>query len=470
MPVLLVLMLLRAPASAEDWPRFRGPNGSGVSTSRNVPAEFGPAKNLVWRAPLPPGHSSPVIMGDRIYLTAVDGQRLWTLCLRKSDGKLLWKRECPRPRRDTFDKRNNAASPTPVADRDSVYVFFPEFGLLSYTKDGVERWRTPLGPFDNFYGMGASPILAGDNVVLVCDQTHGSFAIAVSAADGKPRWKQPRKEAVSGHSTPVLYQPEDGPLQVIAPGSFRMEAYQASSGEVLWFVRGLASEMKSVPVVANGTVYINGYNLPENDPGRQVAVQPFTEVLVNDKNHDGVLEKPELPEGRAKQFFEYLDLNHDNKLSEEEWRFFVQGMAAENSLLAIRAGGRGDMTARNTIWKYHRAIPQLPSTLLYDGILYMVSDAGILTTLDPTTGQAHKQARLRNVPDRIFSSPVAADGKIYFLTEAGVAVVLKAGTDHEILAVNNLDEDTYATPAISDGNLFIRTTQALYDFALPPVR
>jgi outer membrane protein assembly factor BamB len=459
-------ILLAHLLQGQDWPRFRGPNGTGVSETRNLPAEFGPGKHLLWRAPLGKGHSSPVVARDRVYVTAEEQEKLFTLCLRLADGKLLWKRESPRSRREALDRRNNAASPTPAADENGVFVFFPDYGLLHYTRGGVETWRLPLGPFDNFYGMGASPILAGDNIVLVCDQKRASFIMAVGKSDGKTRWKQPRPEAVSGHSTPVLWRESGGPLAVIAPGSFRMDAYQAQTGEPLWFVRGLASEMKSVPVAANGVIYINGYNLPENDPGRQIAVPPFAEMLGGDRNKDGVLERDELPEGRAKQFFPYLDLDHSGKLDESEWRLFSQSLAAENGLLAIRAGGRGDVTATHTQWKFHRSIPQLPSALLYEGVLYMVNDNGILTTLDPATGAPHKQARLRNASDRVFASPVAADGKVYFVTESGVVIVKKPGAEQETLAVNDLGEDVYATPAIAAERILIRSAATLWAFGL----
>lgn len=457
-PVSLAL-LAAVLAPGADWDRFRGPNGSGVSTASGLPTQFGPGRNEVWKTRLGLGHSSPVLAGDRIYVTGVEGEALLTYCLRAADGAVLWKRQAPRPRRDRFDKRNNAASPTPVAEAAHVYVFFPEFGLLSYTREGKERWRLPLGPFDNFYGMGASPILAGDLVVLVCDQTRNSFVIATGKDDGRVRWRQARPEAISGHSTPVLYRPAGGPLQILAPGSFRMDAYQAATGESLWHAGGLASEMKSVPVVDGDTVFINGYNLPENDPGRQVAVPEFGEMMRQDRNGNGRLEKDEAPEGRLRTFFAYLDLDHNGSVDGEEWRFYQQSMAAENGLLAIRAGG----TIR---WKYHRSIPQLPSTLLYQGILYMVGDNGVLTVLDPGTGAVSFQGRLRPVSDRIYASPVAAGGRLYFVTEAGVVVVRKPGAAHELLAVNELGEEVYATPAIGPGRLYVRTTQGLWAFGI----
>ncbi|MBL8175748.1 MAG: PQQ-binding-like beta-propeller repeat protein [Bryobacterales bacterium] len=456
MLLLVALVLSAGCLRADDWLRFRGPNGTGVSAERGLSGDLSPAKRL-WRVAVAPGHSSPVVRGDRIFLTGIEDDRLVTFCLRRKDGALLWKKEAPRARREIFDKRNNAASPTVTAEDGNLYVFFPEFGLLSYTVEGKERWRLPLGPFDNFYGMGASPIVAGDNIILICDQSRGSFAVGVGKEDGKVKWRQARAEAVSGHSTPVVYRKGQGPLTVLAPGSFRMDAYQASTGELLWHAKGLASEMKSVPVVDGDRIYINGYNLPENDPGRQIPVSPFAEMIRYDRNANGGLEKEEMPEGRAKSFFEYLDLNRDQKLDGEEWQLFAQGMAAENSLLAIEPGGK-------VVWKVHRAIPQLPSTLLYEGVLYMISDGGILSTLDPKDGALHKQGRLRAAPDRMYASPVAGDGKIYFVTQAGVAVVMAAGPEQRTLSVADLEEEVYATPAISGGMIFIRTSQALHAF------
>ncbi|MBI3209538.1 MAG: PQQ-binding-like beta-propeller repeat protein [Candidatus Solibacter usitatus] len=460
MRAVLAGLLLAAFSCAEDWPRFRGPNGSGVAASSGLPSELGPTKNLLWRVDTPPGHSSPIVYGDRVFFTGIEKDRLVTLCLRSQDGALLWKRECPRLRRDTIDKRNNAASPTPVAGDGAVYVFFQEFGLISYTLDGGERWRLPLGPFDNFYGMGASPIVAGSTIVLVCDQKRGSFVLAVDKNKGTERWRRSRPEAVSGHSTPVLYQAKGGPLQVIAPGSFRMNSYQAETGEPLWHADGLASEMKSVPVVDGDVVYINGYNMPDNDPGKHVAVPDFAAMRKFDGNNNGFLERAELPEGPAKKFLEYIDMDGDGRLDAEEWEMYRKSMAAENALLAINSAGR-------VLWKFHRSIPQLPSTVLYGGILYMISDGGILTSLDPKTGEAFAQTRLRTAADKIYASPVAADGKVFFVTEGGVIAVRKAGKEHSLLSTTDLEEPVYATPAIAGGRIFIRSTRSLFCFGLP---
>jgi outer membrane protein assembly factor BamB len=444
---------------AGDWTRFRGPNGSGVAETA-IPAEFGPERNVVWKIALPPGHSSPVLSGDSVFVTAYEGADLLTLCLDRATGREKWRRAAPRPRKETYDKRNSPASASPVLDAEAVYVFFGDFGLLSYDLRGRERWRLPLGPFDNIYGMGASPVLAGNSVVLICDQSRGSFAVGVDKKTGQEKWRRPRPEALSGHATPAVV----GKL-VIAPASFRVDAYDADSGEIVWYAKGLASEMKSVPVVVGDTVYISGYNTPENDPGKQVKIPDFAEMIAKyDTDNDGKLTKDEVPDAKTKAYFPYQDLDGDGKLDAAEWKGYQAVMAAENGLLAFRLGGQGDQTTKGLRWKYQRSVPQLPSVLHYRGVLYMLNDSGVLTTLDPATGQAHKTARLRGAADSYYASPVAADGKIVFVSRTGKLTVLEAGAEQKQLSTAELDDEVFATPAIADGRLYLRTRAALYCF------
>jgi outer membrane protein assembly factor BamB len=464
MPFLALVLILAAPAG-DDWPRFRGPNGGGVQDAARLPAQLGATKNVVWKTALPPGYSSPVVSGDTVFLTAFEGDKLLTIALDRGSGQERWRRESPRVRTEKLDRRNGPASPTPVADGANVYVFFADYGLISYTSAGDERWRTPLGPFNNVYGMGASPVLAGDLVVLVCDQNRGSFAAGFRQSDGREVWRTPRPEALSGHSTPIVYDPPGGPLQVIAPGSFRMDSYAVATGESVSWVNGLPGEMKSGPVLAGDTVYVNGFSTPDNDPGRQVIVPPFAEVLAKqDANRDGKIALAEAPDDRTRQYFVFIDLDEDGAADAAEWRIWSAGSASENGLLAFRAGGRGDLTGKNLRWRYSRSVPQLPTTLVYRGVVYMINDGGILTTFDAATGQVKNQARLRGAVDHYYASPVAGDGKVYILSQSGVAVVLDAARDQAILSVGELDDEVYATPAIAGGRIFVRTRSALYCF------
>ena len=163
--IVLCALALTAGLSARaepDWSRFRGPNGSGISTATNVPTEFGPQKNLLWRLPLPNGRSSPILQGDRLYLTALRAETLVTLAVDRNSGKILWERSAPQVKTKVVDKRNNPASPSPAVEANGIYVFFPDYGLIAYDRNGKEQWTMPLGPFNNIYGMGASPVIVGD--------------------------------------------------------------------------------------------------------------------------------------------------------------------------------------------------------------------------------------------------------------------------------------------------------------------
>jgi outer membrane protein assembly factor BamB len=465
MSISLQVFLVWFSLMATDWDRFRGPNGSGVNEAHGLPVEFGVDKNMRWRTAVPPGHSSPILVGDRIFLTAYEGDKLLTFSLDRATGKILWRREAPRTRVSKIDNRNSPASPTPASDGKNVYVSFGDYGMISYGFDGNERWHVPLGPFTNVYGMGASPVVVDDEVVLVCDQSKDSYIAAFALVDGKMRWKTARPEALSGHSTPSILKDANGKSLIVAPASFRMDVYSAATGEIVWFMHGLASEMKSVPVIDGDTIYINGYNTPENDPGKQVAIAPFEEVLKKyDANGDGKISKDEAPDQRTKTLFPYIDLNQDGVMDADEWKMYAAVMAATNSLMRIKAGSHGDVSTTAVEWQFHKSIPQLPSVVLYRGVIYMINDGGVLTTLDAKTGEVFKQARLRAVSDKYFASPVAADGKIYFAAHSGVVAVLKAGGDQELLAANKLDEDIYATPAIADGRIYVRTVSFLYCF------
>src|SRR5262245_30732567 len=427
----LLAFVLGSPLIAADapgWSRFRGPNGSGVSEAAKVPIEFGPGKNLIWRLPLPQGHSSPIVYGNRIYLTGFRGDALMTIAIDRTAGTILWQREAPQVKTRIVDKRNNPASPSPAVDDSSVYVFFPDYGLIAYDTAGKQRWTMPLGPFTNIYGMGASPIVVGDLLVLACDQSVGSFIMALNKRTGRVVWKTDRPEAKSGHSTPILWRGPDGNDQILLPGSFLLTAYDVATGRKLWWVGGLSFEMKSTPVIGGDTIYVNGYGAPVNDPGNKITV-PSADVVwpAADADGNGVLSKAEFPKYTPAFWFDVADLDQNGSLSRDEWAYYRAALESENGMLAIRLGGSGDMTDKAIRWKYQRTVPQLPSPLLYRGVLYMINDNGIVTSLDPETGAVIKQGRLTGAPGPHFASPVAADGHIFFTSEAGAVIVVAPG-------------------------------------------
>jgi len=467
----LLALVLATFISGEEWSQFRGPNGSGVSATTGLPETFGPAKNVIWKTALPAGHSSPVLTKDRIFVTAFDKEKLLVICLDRASGKILWQKDVPRIQTGRLQNVNGPASPSPVTDGSNVYVFFQDYGLLSYDANGNMRWKVPLGPFNMFYGFGASPILVDDKVILPVDQDYpSSYLIAIDKNSGHVRWKVERPVVISGYSTPIVYQPKQGPKQIVVPESFQLSAYSVADGKRVWWVRGLACEMKSIASQDGEYLYINGWGFPQNQPGRQIPTISFEEALARyDKDNDKKITKAEAigdtpMDKMVNGAFEAFDTNRDEKLDAKDWEVFRAMMSSENGLLAIKMGGQGDQTATAIRWRYTKPVPQVPSTLLYKGVLYMINDSGILLSFDPATGNVIKQGRLHGAIDKYFSSPVAADDKVFLIGQGGQVSVLKAAGDWEVLAVNELDDECFATPAIADGRLYIRTRSALYAF------
>ena len=472
--ILVVATAVSFAASDTDWSRFRGPNGTGISNTSGLPAEFGPDKNVVWKTTVPSGHSSPVLTDTRIFMTGAEGQKLFVLALDRATGKELWRQEVPRRNSERLENVNGPASPSPVTDGERVFAFFQSFGLIGFTADGKELWRMPLGPFNMFYGFGASPILVDGTLILPVDQDTGSYLLGVDPKTGKQRYKIDRPGVISGYSTPTVYQPKDGGKQILIPESFQLSAYDARDGRRVWWVRGLACEMKSVVSIEGDTAWINGWGFPQNQPGTQVPTIPFEEGLkVYDKNKDGVIAEDEVTGGppaldkilSPKYGFPAFDGNRNHQLDAGEWGVMRSMLAAENGLLAIKLGGKGDVTEGAIKWKYQRPVPQVPSTLVYKGVLFMVNDSGILLSIDPNTGNVIKQGRLKGAIDKYFASPVGADGKVFLVSQDGTASVVDAKGEWEILSVNPLGDEVFATPAIADGKIYLRTKSTLYAFA-----
>jgi outer membrane protein assembly factor BamB len=465
--VLASSLLTTTWIAASDWPQFRGPNASGVSSEKNLPEEFGPETNVVWKTALPPGNSSPAVAGDKIFVTALEDEKLFTIALARDTGRILWRREAPRPRKHVIERpANGPVSASPVSDGRNVYVFFADFGLLAYGPDGNEMWRIPLGPFNNPFGHGASPILAGDTVLMNIDQDTGSFLLAVDRTRGRVLWRAERPFAQRGYATPVLYEPRGGKPQVVVAGSYRLTGYDLRTGKEVWYVRRLPWQIKPTPVIGDGRIFFVTYS-GESDPGEQENVEPFADALAKlDLNKDGKLSKDEVIDQRAKnRFDEYLDLDDSGFLERHDWEQFRDRRLGENALRAYRLDGEGDLTDSHFVWKNAKSLPNVPSPLYYEGVLYTLKEGGILTSYDAKTGDVLKQARLQGALGTYYASPVGADGKIYVVSEEGKAAVIRAGAQWEILRVNDLADRCMATPAIAGGRMYWRTDRTLYCFA-----
>jgi outer membrane protein assembly factor BamB len=458
-----LLLAFCASLPATDWPTFRGVNSSGIAPDRGLIEDFGPEKNVIWKTPLPPGHSSPVIVGSRIYLTGFEEKKLYTFALERSTGKILWRREAPRPREETLHKANSPTSASAATDGKNVFVFFADFGILSYGPDGEERWRLPLGPFNNPMGQSSTPVLTGNTILLPLDQEAGSYFIAVDARNGTTKWKVDRSDFTRGFSTPILWTAPNGRKQVLLAGSYRLVAYDVETGKEEWYVGGLTWQLKPTPVIDGENIFILGW-AGEADPGQQEVIPDFAEVIAKiDANKDGKIQKDELDAKTQKKFAD-LDLDNTGALEKRDWSLYQAKRSVINGVNAFKLGGKGDMTVANRLWKYEKALPNVPSPVLYQGVLYMVKDGGIFTALDSKTGAQLKQGRVTGALGSYFASPIAADGKIYTMNEEGKLAVIRAGADWEVIKVIDFNDGVHATPAIVDGRIYVRTHSALYCF------
>ena len=462
----LLIVTAGALLNADDWSRFRGPNGSGVDpTSASLPTEFGPSKNNVWKTPVPFGRSSPVLFGVHLYLTASEGNQLITFCFNAADGKLLWRRETAKVHKHELFRANDAASSTAAADASGVYVFFSDVGLIAYSPAGDERWRLALGPFDNFYGMASSPVLEGALVILQCDQERDSFLLAVDKSTGKQRWKTPRPGARMGWSVPIIYSPTGQPKQIIATGWTRVDSYDLATGEPHWWFPVGSEGAMGVPVSSNTDsliFYTSGHDKPWADS--------FETVLAKyDTNKDGKLSKAELQADKEwGEHFGWIDSDHSGFVDKSEWTQAMATTSGEFGIVRVTPGSSTGKLPQSAFgWRAKGKVPYVPSPVLYNGIYFMVKEGGIITSLDASTGKVLKQGRSMESLGDYYASPIIADGKLYLLSAEGKLTVLSAKGEWEVLAVNDLNDEAFATPAISEGRIFVRTRSALYCFAQP---
>ena len=470
-PVLLMFPLFAAAAGAADWPQFRGSNCSGISAAKErLPDKIGPHTNVVWKTALPPGHSSPVVVGDRIYLTAERDKRLWTLALNRKDGRVLWEREAPAHALEKIHNIGSHAQSTPAADNERVISFFGSCGLFCYGREGKLLWQRSMGPFKNEFGAGSSPVLAGDRVLLCQDHDQDSSLMALDKRNGETLWKTDRSEFLRGYCTPVVWD-VGGRKQVVVAGTLRVAGYDLDTGKEVWTVRGIARTICMTPVVGDDSrLYVAGWSAG-GDPGAPIAVEAFDPVIKRlDKNGNGKLETKELTSGPIAERFPQVDLDKDGSITGEEYERY-RGLFREgrNVVLAIRGGGKGDITNSHVVWKNMRQVPFCASPLYLDGLIYTVKDGGFLASLDAHSGELVRRDRLAG-SGNYYSSPVAGDGKIYFADQRGRLSVVQAGRDWRVLSSSDFAEDVYATPALAAGRIYLRTTEHLYCFGLPEGR
>ena len=408
--VLPLILLLSGPVQATEevrivtvagegenyWPGWRGPTGQGLAKGGGYPDQWSDTENVLWRVEVPgSGNSSPIVWGDRIFLTTAQegGRRLSLLSYRRSDGMLLWETPIPQEGVEQAHGKNGHASATPVTDGALVYASFGTHGLFAFDFDGRIVWHRGVGSLDNYHGTAGSPILYEDSVILYQDHRGPSFVAAFDKKTGKKKWRTARSASV-GWGSPIVIRTSTRD-ELIVSSQQVVSAYDPNTGGLLWTATGNKFEVIPTPTVGQGLVFCSS--------------------------------------GRS------------------------------GSTLAIRPGGKGDITETHIVWKSPKGAPFVPSTIVVGDQLYMVNDMqSVVTSLEAKTGQLLFQGRLGAARREGFSaSPVAVDGKIFFTNDNGETFVLAAGPKFQLLHVNRLNARTLASPALVDGRWYFRTDREL---------
>jgi len=462
--LLIGIAIAKAGVAASNWPQFRGPDACAVASDGEPVVHFGPTSNVLWQVALPPGNSSPVIWGDRIFLTAFDNPRLQAICLDRSDGKVLWSHTLAADKIEPTHRTATPAAPTAVTDGRWVYFYCGSFGLLACDFDGREQWRRPFTPPNLNFGTGSSPILVGDLLVLNRDQDLGSELLALDKRTGKTVWRADRSEFRRGFATPFLWRHE-GVEELVVPGSLWLKSYNLKDGSERWTVSGTSRVPCSSPTAGEGLLFSASWNIGGDEDDR-VVMPPFEEFArEHDANKDDQLKAEEIPAGPVRERFPQMDLNKDGMVTAAEWQMMREMFAKTgNALLAIRPGGSGNITKSHVEWKVSRGLPYVASPLYHQGRVYTIKNGGLVSCYEAKTGKPFYQDERLDAPGDYYASIVAAGDKVFFSSLNGVVTVLQAGDALKVLARNRLGEAISATPAIADGKLYLRTAGHLFVF------
>lgn len=404
-PINLTLVLILSaiafkPIGAQEWTRFRGPNGTGLSNANTIPTKW-TEQDFNWKAELPgTGHSSPVIWGDRIFLTSTldNPSKILVLCLRVDDGALIWKREHAF-KEFKKHKFNSFTSATPAVDEHHLYVPWStpdRYTLRAFDHDGNTVWDRDLGPFQSAHGCGASPIVVGNKVIMANEQLGKSFLTAINRTSGDIIWKSERRSDKTAYSTPCLYTPKNGsPQLVFNSQAHGISAVDPDTGQALWeYAAAFDKRSVSSPVVASG-------------------------LIIGSCGSGG----------------------------------------GGNYVVAVRPGNPPTNRQPQLAYEIKRSAPYVPCAVAVDNLLFLWSDAGIVTCVEALTGAVKWSERAGGT---YFSSPVCVDNRLFSISAAGEVVVIAASEQFKLLARNQLNEPSHATPAISNGKMYVRTLSHLF--------
>ena len=460
---LFAVSLTIAPASTRAaGPAFFRADSGVASGGAALPHDLSGTPQ--WKQSLDPGQSTPCVCGDSIYVTSFDAEasKLATIALDRSTGDVRWKQIAPTKEIEVHHSTGSPAVSSVACDGERVFSFFGSFGLLCYSLDGKLLWSKSMGPFQDEFGASSSPVLIDGKVILNQDHDVDNFIMAIDAANGKTVWRTPR-EGTRSYSTPVIWN-VDGKPQIVVAGSLRLTAYNPQDGSPIWWVDGLSRIVDTTPAIEGNMLFAATWT-PGGDQSKRIAMGAFADALEQfDKNGDKEVGKDELTPGAVLTRFFRIDLNQNQKLDENEWNSHARVFdLAQNVAMAVKAGGRGDVTKTHVKWLQRRNLPTVPSPLALQGVVYMVKSGGILTSLDAKSGELLHQGRLEG-RGNYYASLVAGDGVLYSASEGGVVTIVKAGGELEVVSSHDFGERIMATPIAVDGQLFVRTDNAIYCF------
>jgi outer membrane protein assembly factor BamB len=414
---LLLLAVFTSSASAEDWPQFRGPTGDGHASDRDLPIRWDEQTHVAWKTPIPgKGHSSPVVWGKQLWLTTAHGGKrpgdalhLDAICIDTKTGRVIQQhRVFENVKAQNAHKMSSQASPTPVIEENRIYLHFGSYGTACLdTVSGKTLWTRRDLIIDHRHGPGSSPVLVNDLLVLQFDGMDRQFVIALDKKTGKTVWRRRRD---------IQYNSDNG------------ERKKAYCTPLLIQHEGKA---QLVTTAARSAI---AYDPTSGDTLWRVRFIG-----------DSATARPVLGGGVI----------------------YLTTSCKDAKMLAIHPGGRGDITETGVAWKLLKGVPQRPSPLYINGLLYGIHDNGVMTCRDPKTGDAIWQKRLG---DNYAASPVYAAGRIYVISESGKTSVIAPGRKYQLLATNQLDTGCVASPAVADGAIFLRTSSHLYRIRKPADR
>ena len=409
------------------------------------------------------------MIGDSIVLTAQQDDKLQTICLARKDGSVKWVADAPYKELEAIHQIGSHAQSSPASDGERVVSFFGSSGLYCYDMDGELLWKKPMGPFNNDFGAGTSPIISADQVILCQDHDTGSFLISVDKRTGETNWEVDRSEFPRNYCSPVIWT-VNGQKQIVVAATLRVVGYDFQTGEEVWTVRGISRSVCMTPVIGDrNKLFLAGW-ARGGDEGERIVVDASADVIkARDTNSNGLIERTELEKGGAiERRFSQVDRDKSGTLTGKEYEYF-RGLfdSARNVLMAIEPGGTGDVTESHVSWEFRKFLPFCSSPLAYNGYIFTVKDGGILTSLNARTGQPLKTARVSG-SGAYYSSPVAADGRVYLVDQRGRLTVVSAWAEWKELAKADFEEEVYATPALVDGRIYLRTSGHLYCFGSQP--